>query len=37
MKDGDDIDALSPTNSSPKHILLPVSRYKWQVLCDASE
>ena len=32
LKGNDDIDALSPTNSSPKKILQLVSRYKWQVL-----
>ena len=40
LKDKDDIDALSPTNSSPKQILLrstkqillQVSKYMWQVL-----
>ena len=28
----DDMDALCPTNSSPKYILLPASRHKWHVL-----
>ena len=32
LKDKDDIDALCPTDSSPKYMLLPVSRYKGQVL-----
>ena len=27
-----DIDALCPTNNSPKWILLPVSRYDWKFL-----
>ena len=32
LKDKDDIDALCPTDSSPKYIVLPISRCKWQVL-----
>ena len=32
LKDKDDIEALCPINSSPKYILLPVSRYEWLVL-----
>ena len=32
LKDNNNIDAMCPTDSSTKYVLLPVSVYKWQVL-----